>query len=74
MNNSEYVNGFSCAIKEDQSEVVLVVYKKFPKINEDGEFDGVENTIVNTLIMTSETAKNLNLALTELLYNKEHDE
>ena len=66
-NNTEYINGFSCAVKEDHSEVVLVVFRNYPKINEDYSLGDNECDVVNTLIMTSETAVNLRNALDKVL-------
>lgn len=71
MNNSDYINGFSCAIKEDKSEVVLVVYKNYPIANEDGDFEKNACDVVSTLIMTTATARNLHDALGSLLDSDE---
>lgn len=65
--NTDYINGFSCAIKEDHSEVVLVVYKNYPVVNDDGDFDNSECDVVSTLMMTTQTAKNLQESLEKLL-------
>lgn len=64
---TDYINGFSCAIKEDKSEVVLVVYKNYPVVNENGDFGENACDVVSTLMMTTETAKNLKDTLETLL-------
>ena len=72
--NTDYINGFSCAIKEDHSEVVLVVYKNYPVLNNNGDFDDSTCDVVSTLMMTTQTAKNLKESLEKLLNSDDMEE
>ena len=72
--NTDYINGFSCAIKEDHSEVVLVVYKNYPVVNNNGDFDDSTCDVVRTLMMTTQTAKNLKESLEKLLNSDDMEE
>lgn len=71
MNNFEYINGFSCAIKDDKSELILAIYRKYPSINESGDFSEEKCDLVNTLIMNKDTAQELRNALDSLLNDNE---
>lgn len=62
-----YINGFSCLIKEDKSEVIVIVNKNYPKVNDLGDIEGNECENVATLIMTTDTAIKLKNALDEII-------
>ena len=67
MNEVEYVNGFSCAIDEVNGEAIIVLRRAMPVIDDSGDFAGVEEEVVGTLVMTSTAAHELYSTLGEIL-------
>ena len=62
----QYVNGFSCAVSKDKSEVVINFVQKVPDVEDDGTVSETTEKVAS-VIMGRESAKQLTDALAEFL-------
>ncbi len=67
--NSEYANGFSCAINDDKTEVVISFFKTVPILDETGNMSEQSCDNVGTIIMNVSNAENLAESIYEIINN-----
>ncbi|NMA25682.1 MAG: hypothetical protein GX936_08460 [Clostridiales bacterium] len=63
----QFTNGFSCAVDDKKTEIVIRFEQTCPGFDESGKVSSLVNEPVTTLIMHKDVASGLISALTRLL-------
>lgn len=72
---NQFTNSFNCAVDDDKTEVVIHFRQRSPHFDaEKGHIDGLEESEIITLVMSSRTAAAMVNTINDLLSDEDGEE